>query len=352
MSGTAPISLAIIGLGRSGWNIHAAAVRDDARYRIASVFDPDAGRREEAERELGATAYDDPGTMLESGEAEVVIVASPSHLHAAQTIQALESGRHVVVEKPMADTLPDVDRMIEAAAGADRQLMVHQNYRFKPDCRFFRRVLESGRLGEVFHIARVQHNFARRNDWQCLKRYGGGLLNNHVIHPFDTIYSLFDEPIEQVISDARHVSDAGDCEDHAKLLLKTAGGRTIDLELSTAAATKRRAPQWTFLGSCGALTLDGNTAELRWFDPAEAPPIEVNETPRVAERKYGNQDQLPWQEETVEIGPDHPDCQGPSFYDAVHQCVRHGAPFPVRPAQVREIMRVISVAREQNPSFA
>jgi predicted dehydrogenase len=128
-------------------------------------------------------------------------------------------------------------------------------------------------------------------------------VGRELIHPFDTLYCFFDEPVATIFSDQRHVSDAGDCEDHAKVVLKTTGPTTIDMEISTSAATDRRAPAWTFLGTCGALTINGNEARIRWFDPADVDPIEVIDRTMAAERRYGNEDELPWQEQTVTLGP-------------------------------------------------
>ncbi|MDX1682913.1 MAG: Gfo/Idh/MocA family oxidoreductase [Phycisphaeraceae bacterium] len=344
-----PIRIALIGLGRSGWKLHLQTVKDDDRYQIVSVFDPAADRRKEAEQETGCDSYDDLDAMLEQSDAELVVVASPSHLHADQTVAAVETGHHVVTEKPMAASLTDADRMIAAAEAADRELMVHQNYRFRPHAHFLRRALDSGRLGELFHIGFRSHNYDRRNDWQCLQKYGGGLLPNHVVHHFDLALALLDEKIDRVFADLRHVSDAGDCEDHAKLVTRTQGGRTIDVEISTSAATTTSGPQWTLLGTTGALTIERGQVVMKWFDPDEVDPIEIDPNPIAADRRYGNDDELPWQTEEDKISAETEACQGPAFYDAVWETLREDKPFPVRGDQVREVMRVLDEARNQSP---
>jgi predicted dehydrogenase len=318
-----PIAVAVVALGRSGWDIHVAALRNDARYRIVSVFDPEAERRQQAERELGCTSYADYGRLLKESPAELVVVASPSVLHGPQSIQALEAGQHHVF------------------------LFAHQNYRFHRRYTFVEDVVRSRKLGKLTHVAYCAHSYARRNDWQCLKKYSGGVLNNKVTHPLDQILALVKSPVAEVLCDMKHISDAGDVEDHVKMLLRTESGVTIDIEDSTSAATVHHAPDYTILGTCGAMTITGNQAHLKYYDPRKAPKLAVRGRPVASNRKYGNEDVLPWQEEDVAAeGPDPG-----TYYDAVYRALRLGRKFPIDPREVREMMRVIGICRKQNPTF-
>jgi predicted dehydrogenase len=343
-----PIKTAILGLGRSGWNIHIAGIRNDPRYKVVSVMDPSAERRAQAKDELGADGYEDLDSLLAGTDAELVVVATPSVVHGPQTIAALESGRDVVVEKPMSSSVAEADAMIAAADDAGKNLMIHQNYRYHKSFTFMKDLVASGKLGPLVHFGYVSHGYSRRNDWQTLRKYSGGLLNNKITHPLDQILTIVDSPVNQVLADLKHISDAGDVEDHVKILMRADNGVTIELDDSTSAATTDHAPNWTILGRYGACTIRGGKAHLKYYDPKEAPPIEVVDNTAVGGRKYGNADSLPWKEEKdVEaIGHDPG-----SFYDAVHRTLRGGKPFEIRPESVRNMMALLDEFRRQNPDF-
>ena len=342
-----PIGVAVLALGRSGWNIHVAHLRNDPRFRIVSVLDPDEDRRLQAREELGCEAYTDLGKLLRESPVKLVVVATPSVFHARQAVRVMKTGRHVVVEKPMSSTLRQADRMIRTAGERGVHLFVHQNYRFSVRYQLFKEIVKGGKIGPLTHISYCSHSYRRRNDWQCLRKFSGGQLNNKITHPLDQAISLVDSPVVDILCDLKHVSDAGDVEDHVKMLLRTESGVTIDMEDSSSAATTQNAPEWTFLGAYGAVTLSNGVAQFRYYDKEKAPKIRVHGGPRVKGRLYGNADQLPWEEDQVAFSGNAQH----GFYDAVHATLREGREFPIDPRQVREMIRVLEVCRRQNPDF-
>jgi predicted dehydrogenase len=338
-----PLRYGIVGLGRAGWNIHANALRGRPDARIVAVADPVAKRREEAAVEFDCATY---GTLEEllrhQGEIDVVVIATPSATHARDTICALQGGMHVVVEKPMAMTIAEADEMIRAASRAHRKLLVHQNYRFFPEFLHLRQAIDSGVLGKLFHIRHYYATFFRRNDWQTLAKNGGGLLNNHCSHFIDQILQLAaPAKMAQVVSDLRQIASAGDVEDHVKAFFRFDDGTTCDLEVSTAQNVATPLPKWILCGTHGTLTSDGKTTTIRWFNPKDAPPLNVIEGP-APERKYGSSDKLPWQERTLEV----PERRPGDFYDNVYGVIRRGEPMRVSPESVREVIRVIGLVRD------
>jgi scyllo-inositol 2-dehydrogenase (NADP+) len=102
---------------------------------------------------------------------DVIVVATPSHVHATQVLEALRQGKHVVCEKPLALSVADADRMIDAAREAGRVLTVFHNMRYWPDVAKVRQVVESGKLGRIVQIRLTMQRFARRWDWQTLREY-------------------------------------------------------------------------------------------------------------------------------------------------------------------------------------
>ena len=335
------IRYGIVGLGRSGWDIHVKDLRQRDDAEVAAVVDPVLERREEATREFGCPVYERLSAMLKETDLEVTVIATPSMRHATDTIEALRAGKHVVVEKPMAMNVREADRMIAASQHADQQLFIHHNYRFKRAVTHLLEVAQSGLIGRLYHVRSYQGNFVRRNDWQTLSKNGCGVLNNTCPHEIDILLQLMGGPVVDVMGDLQQIASAGDVEDHVKAFLRASNGCTADMEITTSQDVATQIPRWILCGSYGTLTSDGGESVIRWFDPKEASPIDVVEG-AAANRVYENDDRLPWQEKTVKT-------QGPdigNFYDNVTAVLTRGEPMVVTPEAAREVVRVTAEIRK------
>ncbi len=338
-NGREPVLTAVVGLGRAGWSIHVRALREREDFRIVGVVDIDAARRAEAVSELGCAAYAGLDECLAQSPAELVIVANRSLDHARDSIKALRAGRHVLVEKPMAMNTAEADGMIRAAQEAGRLLTVHQNRRLDPDLLYVRQVIESGLLGRVFEVKIGIYDYSRRNDWQTLRAYGGGQLNNWGSHMLDQAILLLGSPPKRVLGNLQRIASVGDAEDHVKVVLVGENDRVVDVEVSGACALPQ--PRWVVMGSSGTMVVQDGESRIRYYDPAQVSPLEVVEA-SPADRRYGNDDRLPWQER-VEPALVEP---GRDYYDYLYDSIRHGAPLLVRPEEVREMIRVMDLCRE------
>lgn len=341
---TAPIRTAIVGLGRAGYSIHAATIRQRQDYVITAVVDPVAERRAEVAAEFNCQAFATLEECLGADDAELVVVATVSSDHAKHSIQALEAGRHVLTEKPMATSVADADCMLAAARESGKVLTVHQQRRLDPQLAYVRGLLHDGRLGEVFHIRRFSGGFARRNDWQTLRKYGGGSLNNNGVHMLDALYLLLESPVRDVWGDLQNINSAGDADDHVKVVMRGYNGRVIDLELTSACALPQ--PEWVIQGTRGTAVIarEGRgpaECRIKWYAEGALPPLEVIDSTAVAERKYGVGEKIPWQETvepaSAEVGPD--------FYDRLYATIREGAPVFVDPASCRAVLDIMCRAR-------
>lgn len=337
-----PLRVGIAGLGRSGWNIHAKTLRaHPGLFTIASVMDPDGGRRAEAERELGCASHATFEGLVADGSLDVVIVASPNHLHCAHTLASIAEGRHVVVEKPFAMDADEADEMIDAAEAAGVVLAPFQNRRYEPH---FRRVLDlvrSGSLGEVLQIRMCWHRFTRRWDWQAMKQYGGGALFNNGTHLLDQAMDFFegvDEP--EIMLDLRRGLSMGDAEEHMKLVLRAPGMPTVDIEYTNACAYEQ--DRWHIMGTAGGLA--GTPEHLDWktVDWSAMPERVVDEGP-AAGRKYPAEDIL-WTEHSWHASASDP-TPYEMFYFELYNAVRTGAEMLVTPASVRRYVRVLDRCR-------
>jgi predicted dehydrogenase len=339
------IAVGIAGLGRSGWNIHVPLLAElPGRYTVAAVFDRNAARRREAVQRLGCRDCASYASLLADPRVELVVVAMPSHLHAAYSIAAMKAGRHVVCEKPMATSLRDADRMIACARSARRVLAVFQNRRYDRDFAEVRRVIRSGALGRIVHARITQHGFGRRWDWQTLKKYGGGTLNNAGPHLLDHALELFGPATPRVFCVRDRVLTLGDADDHVKVVLAAAGAPTVEVEITSACAYPQE--HWLVMGSRG--TLAGSPTELRWkyFDPKRLSKRVLDEQP-TPDRSY-NTDSIQFTEKTWRRG-DSRDPGRAGFYGDLYDTLRRRKPLVVTPESVRRQMWVLDQCRRQAP---
>jgi len=348
-----PVKTAILGLGRSGWDIHVCALRKRDDFKITDVADPLPQRRTQAEEELGCSSYGSVSDLLKASSAELVVVSTQSSDHCAHTIEAFKAGKHVVVEKPIATTYADAKKMLATARKKRRKLMVHQNHRFNNDVQYFKYLCEGGsEIGKVFSIAFLDYSFARRNDWQTLKKYGGGVMNNKLTHYIDAILYATGAKVTDVLCDMQHTTDSGNCEDHVVILFKTSEGLSINISCSSSCNTD--VPQWVFMGEYGTVSVfinhpeKGNSAEMRYFNPRMHKKLRVQDTKAAKGRKYGNDEKLRWyvrknlNMKSYSIG---------DFYDNIFSVLRCRGKMVVTPESVIEMTRILEECRKQNPGF-
>lgn len=340
-----PIQVGIAGQGRSGWGIHARLIEPlEEHYRVVAVADRLPERQAEAAARFSCRTYPDLPAMLDDDEVELVVNALPSHLHPSGSIAALQAGKHVVCEKPMAVRVGDADAMIEAAQSAGRILTVFQNYRYDADFQKVQEVIASGVLGRIVLIRMAWQGFGRRWDWQTLQKYDGGTLNNTGPHPLDMALQFFGPTKPEIFCHLERTLTLGDADDHVKLILHGPDAPMIDLEITSACAYSQ--DPWLVMGTQGTLT--GTRRELHWkyMDPASLEPRQVDERP-TPDRSY-NRETIEWTEESWDrsehTGPGHT-----GFYLDLYQSIRHGKPLTITPESVRRQVEVLEECHRRCP---
>src|SRR5690606_12456825 len=134
-----PFGVGIVGMGNSGWYYHAEGTPEHSPdYTIAAVSARTRERTDAAARRFGARGCPSRPGLVADPAVHIVVVAPPHHLHEPVAVGALEAGKHVVVEKPMATTAAETRAMLEAARRNDRMLTVFQNRRWEPTFRLIR----------------------------------------------------------------------------------------------------------------------------------------------------------------------------------------------------------------------
>lgn len=196
------VKAGLLGLGNIGkvhLNQYLALESEGSAIQLKAICDLDANKfKDSAEYDFNKyDIYTDFAEMLMDDELDYIDICLPTFLHAEMTIQALNKGKHVLCEKPMALNSFDSERMVEAAECNNRLLMIAQCLRFMSEYVYLKDCVDSGRLGNV-----ISANFFRggnppissANRWMLdEKKSGGNLLDFH-IHDVDMIYWLFGKP--------------------------------------------------------------------------------------------------------------------------------------------------------------
>ena len=189
--------IGIIGCGWAGTR-HAEAILSESlrkRAHLVAIADVQEEVLASAGPKWGVPEdgrYLDYGQMLEGAVLDAVSVCLPHHLHAPASIAALEAGLHVLVEKPIAITLEQVDAMASAAERQGKTLMVAESVRFNPVHQEAARLVQEGKIGELF-LVRVSrehemHDYLRERRWFLNQQQaGGGIMMAGGIHDIEAM---------------------------------------------------------------------------------------------------------------------------------------------------------------------
>ena len=335
------IKVGIAGLGRSGWNMHANALSKlPEHFQVAAVMDPREERRAEANSKFGCETFTSFEELTQA-DIELLVIATPSQFHKEHTISALNAGKNVIVEKPLASNVSEVDEMITAAKNANKILTVNQNYRYHSYSKTMSDVMASGKLGEIVQIRVAIHQFSRRWDWQTLRKNNGGILTNHGAHYLDWALLHFEDNDPEVFC---HLVDtplyAGDADSHAKVIVRPKDGPLIDIELTHCSAY----PQDTFLimGTQGSLRGTREKLEWKYFIPENEVKLELDHEP-THDRSY-NRESLTFIEESKDLNTSFGDDMI-LLYQDLFASIRESAPLQITVDSVRRQIDIFDKCR-------
>ncbi len=224
----------LIGCGGIG-ALRAQALAATPGAKLTWVSDVDPERAGALAGRHHAAVAPDWRALVERADVDAVIVSTPPNLHADMAIGALEAGKHVLVEKPIARDPLEARSMIAAAAAARRHLGVGFNYRFYPSVVRARALMDSGIIGELDHVRSYagysanDHNPPWVHDAAVM---GGGALRDNGIHLIDLTRLFLGEVAEVKGFASDHVWGFEHCEDNGFALLRAENGRIASLHAS------------------------------------------------------------------------------------------------------------------------
>lgn len=335
------IKTAVLGLGRIGWQYHLPVLLSHEGFEVVGVVEPVEDRQDECRQAYPSIpVYARCEELFAAIHPELVVIASPTHVHMEQAILAFEHGSDVFCDKPLAVTYEQAIEMAAAARAAQRKLMVYQPHRITPEFLSLQRLLGRGLIGEIHLIKRSFSDFVMRNDWQAQKKYGGGMLRNHGAHYLDQLLKLHPSSVESVFCITRTVLSAGDAEDCVHAVLKMTDQSLCELDINMGSAIK--AEPWRILGNRGSIVLQPGSSKwvVRYVD-GDLPRAPLQEGLAAENRSYGDGLALNWEEEHVEI-----ESSPSEFYDYCYEFyAENKAPFvPIE--ETLQLMKVFSLCEE------
>ncbi len=249
------LGVAVIGAGRMG-SFHVDTWERLDGARLVALADPDepTARERIGRRPIAWDA--DWRTTLERADVDAVTIATPTELHAPITLAALDAGKHVLVEKPIASTTAEALRMAAAARDAGRKLMVGHVERFNPAVGRVASLLAENRIGRVFraHAVRVGPLPARITD--------AGVAIDLATHDLDIMQHVLERDITRVYADGARFAHASQ-EDLLTCLLQFGDDGPFGLlDVNWLTPEKRR--ELTLLGEGGMLRASYLTQDV-WF---------------------------------------------------------------------------------------
>lgn len=197
---TDPIRLGVLGLGRA-FTLMLPTFSGDARVKLVAAFDPRDSARTAFAQTFGGQAHSDAEAVCADPAVEWVYVATPHQLHADHVQLAARYGKHVLVEKPMAITLADCTRMIDACAAAGTQLIVGHSHSFNAPVLTARRLIASGEFGAVRFIHAMQYTdflYRPRRPEELDTAQGGGVVFSQAAHQMDIVRLLAGGEVKSV----------------------------------------------------------------------------------------------------------------------------------------------------------
>ncbi len=339
-----PIKIGVVGLGRIGMSVHRSCLkaRPD-KYDVVAACDLIPERYEKFNKEFGCRTYDKIEDLIADPEVEVVDIATRSCDHYKHAKMALLAGKSVLVEKPFCETYEEARELV--ALGSQPlgpKVYVRHNRRFEAGFMKINEIIDSGILGVVYEVRLARNNYQRRDDWQTIKKFGGGQLLNWGPHIADHALRFCGGKYEAMFADIKRVAAVGDAEDHIKLVFKGVNGRVVDMEISGGVALK--VPEYMIYGTRGTLICEGRTIRMKYLDPeVELPEIKANPETPVEGADYGSNGPLAWIEKTIELPADPHETE--EIWDYFYEAYRNNKPYPITSEQAMDVVKVLEDAK-------
>jgi len=268
-------SVGIVGLGGMG-SAHAEwllAMEDE--ITLAGSFDIATARQDHA-KSIGITAFESYDALLSDPSIDIVIVATPNHLHKELAIRAMQAGKNVICEKPVMLDSTELAEVLKVSEETGKLFVVHQNRRWDADFNVVKKLYLEDSMGQVYRIeSKVHGSRGIPGDWRAKKEYGGGMMLDWGVHLLDQIMWMVPARLSTVFCQMTNVR-YDEVDDGFSATLSFENGLTVLVEVMT--CNYITAPRWYVNSAEGTAiirdwSLNGEIAILEDFDDKDAKPI-------------------------------------------------------------------------------
>lgn len=311
----APLQVAIIGCGGMGgghacaihsgtgnavWNIeleneaksflHSPLTTNiSEKLKLSGIYDIDE-RRQQWARSQGFYVYESFDAVLGDQNVDVVLIATPNHLHHDQAVAAMRAGKHVLCEKPVTPTSAELEDILRVAKETGKVFYPRQNRRWDEDYLIIKKIYDEKLLGNTFNIeSRVLGSRGIPGDWRGVRAYGGGMMLDWGVHLLDRLLCMIPEKVSRVFASMTHVTN-DEVDDGFKMHLTFESGLTAVVEVGTCHFIKL--PLWMLEADHGTATIadwsmTGEMVRLESWEDKDALPMLAGEglTKTMAPRK-------------------------------------------------------------------
>ena len=301
---------------------------------LGAVCDVKGDRAREIGEKYGVPYFSDMHEMMSNGGIDVVSVLTESGNHARDVIELAPYGKHLLVEKPMALTLGDADRMIKACDAHDVRLFIVKQNRFNVPVQKLREAIEAERFGKII-LGTVRVRWCRpqayydQDAWRGTWAFDGGVLTNQASHHVDLLEWMLGD-VETVFAKSTTALADIEVEDTAVVLLRFRSGALGVIEATTATRPKDLEGSISILGEKGSVEIGG---------------FAVNEM-----KTWNFADEHPEDEDVLtnySVNP--PDVYGfghKAYYEHVQRCLTEEGPHLVDGLEGRKSLELISAIYE------
>ena len=258
MPGRDPVRVGVLGVGAISQIVHLPILteRDDAK--VVAVADADIPKPETLAARFEVPKILSDQDLVRDEDLDAVVICTPNHHHASLAVAAIEPGKHVFVERPLALTREGVQRIIDAASAAGRCLTVGMNHRFRPDAGALASFVAGGELGDIYAVRASSLNCKTpsvRSTWRQSAEQGVGALMDLGVQILDLALWLVGYPRITRVSAVLEKAE-GSVEDAASLFAVSESGTAFSVEVS-----------WNLFADA-----DRHYAQVRGTDGSGSPP--------------------------------------------------------------------------------
>lgn len=255
------IGIAFVGAGIVA-EMHGRGIAAARNARLVGAYDVDREKAEKITARFGGRVFDSLQQLLADPNVDAVHVLTPVQHHVPHAIESLKAGKHVLVEKPVADTLNDIAQLKTAAGQANRVCMPAHNYIYVPSIRRAKRLMEARKIGDIGSLWILYNIF---HSEQVAAAYGGVLraVCNH--HAYSVLYLLGRPRRVMAMTSRMHYKKLA-CEDQAMIACEMENGTIANLWASFATDDRTNDP-WTvlykILGTNGGVSYSWNEVQFK-----------------------------------------------------------------------------------------